>query len=145
MAPLSFFPWDSRNTYLTFPLLSSYTTTLPEAHAATAIDILEIVERSNDRRKRLERYQSISEETLRLEGFRVTGDAHILALEIGDEAKAINMARKLLQRNIFVLPARYPTVPLHRSILRIGVTALHEEKDIISFIDHVKEASEELE
>ncbi len=122
-----------------------YTTTLPEAHAATAIDILEIVERSNDRRKRLRDTSQFLKKRLRLEGFRVTGDAHILALEIGDEAKAINMARKLLQRNIFVLPARYPTVPLHRSILRIGVTALHEEKDIISFIDHVKEASEELE
>jgi 8-amino-7-oxononanoate synthase len=55
------------------------------------------------------------------------------------------MARKLLQRNIFVLPARYPTVPLHRSILRIGMTALHEEEDITSFIGHVKEASGELE
>ena len=29
-----------------------YTTTLPEAHAATAIDILEIIERSKDKRKR---------------------------------------------------------------------------------------------
>jgi 8-amino-7-oxononanoate synthase len=75
----------------------------------------------------------------------VTGDAHILALEVGDEAKAVNMARKLLQRNIFVLPARYPTVPLHRSILRISITALHEEEDIRTFIDHAKEASGELE
>jgi 7-keto-8-aminopelargonate synthetase-like enzyme len=36
-------------------------------------------------------------------------------------------------------------VPLRRSILRIGVTALHEEEDITSFIDHVKEASGEFE
>jgi len=43
------------------------------------------------------------------------------------------------------LPARYPTVPLHHSILRIGVTALHEKEDITSFVDHVKEASGALE
>ena len=121
-----------------------YTTTLPEAHAATAIDILEIIERSEDKRKRLRDASQSLKKGLLLEGFRVTGDAHILALEIGDEAKAANMARMLLRRNIFVLPARYPTVPLHHSILRIGVTALHEEEDITSFIQHVKEASGEL-
>jgi 8-amino-7-oxononanoate synthase len=122
-----------------------YTTTLPEAHAATSIDILQIIERSEDRRKHLRDVSEFLSNSLRLEGFRVTGDAHILALEIGDEAKAVNMARKLLQRNIFVLPARYPTVPLHRAILRISVTALHEDEDITSFINHVKEASGELE
>ena len=121
-----------------------YTTTLPEAHAATAIDILEIIERSEDMRKHLRDASQFLKEGLRLHGFRVTGDAHILALEIGDEAMAVNMARTLLQRNIFVLPARYPTVPLHRSILRIGVTALHEEEDIKTFIDRVKEVSGEL-
>ncbi|MGZ6238123.1 MAG: aminotransferase class I/II-fold pyridoxal phosphate-dependent enzyme [Syntrophales bacterium] len=122
-----------------------YTTTLPEAHAATAIDILETIEHSGDKRKQLRDISQFLKRSLRLEGFRVTGDAHILALEIGDETKAVNMARKLLQRKIFVLPARYPTVPLHRSILRIGVTALHEEEDITSFVNHVKEASAELE
>ncbi len=121
-----------------------YTTTLPEAHAATAIDILEIIARSEDKRKRLRDASQSLKKGLLLEGFRVTGDAHILALEIGDETKAVNMARMLLRRNIFVLPARYPTVPLHKSILRIGVTALHEEEDIASFIDHVREASGEL-
>jgi 8-amino-7-oxononanoate synthase len=121
-----------------------YTTTLPEAHAATAIDILEIIEGSEDRRKHLRDVSQLLKEGLSLHGFRVTGDAHILALEIGDEAKAANMARKLLQRNILVLPARYPTVPLHRAILRIGITALHEEEDIKTFIDHVKGASGEL-
>jgi 8-amino-7-oxononanoate synthase len=122
-----------------------YTTTLPEAHAATATDILEIIERSDDKRKRLRDTSQFLKKRLRFEGFRVTGDAHILALEVGDESKAANMARMLLQRNIFVLPARYPTVPLHKSILRIGVTALHDDADITSFIHNVKEASAELE
>jgi 8-amino-7-oxononanoate synthase len=121
-----------------------YTTTLPEAHAATAIDILEIVGRSEDRRRHLRDVSQFFKESLLLEGFRVTGDAHILAIEIGDEAKAVNTARKLLERNIFVLPARYPTVPLHRSILRIGVTALHEEEDIKTFIERIRAAGEEL-
>jgi 8-amino-7-oxononanoate synthase len=116
-----------------------YTTTLPEAHAATAIDILEIIEGSDDKRTRLKEVSRYLKEGLLQEGFRVSGDAHILALEIGDEDEAVRLSRGLLERNIFVLPARYPTVPLHRAILRIGITAMHEEKDAILFIDSVKE------
>jgi 8-amino-7-oxononanoate synthase len=81
---------------------------------------------------------------LRREGFSVFGDAHVLALEIGDEAAAVRVAKRLLEENIFVLPARYPTVPLHRAILRIGMTALHEEEDINLFIDRLKEVYNEI-
>ncbi|MGC9976809.1 MAG: pyridoxal phosphate-dependent aminotransferase family protein [Syntrophales bacterium] len=137
-------PFGFKEYLLNFSSPLIYTTTLPEAHAATAIDILEIVERSEDRRNHLRDVSQFLKEGLRLGGFRVTGNAHILALEIGDEAKAANMARKLLQKNIFVLPARYPTVPLHRSILRISITALHDEDDVKTFINCVKEASGEL-
>ena len=122
-----------------------YTTTLPEAHAATAIDILEIIERSEDKRKHLREISQFMKEGLRREGFQVSGDAHILAMEIGDEAKAVQLSRKLLEENIFVLPARYPTVPLHRSILRISITALFEEEDVTLFIDRVKEVYETLD
>jgi len=121
-----------------------YTTTLPEAHAATAIDILEIIEQCEDKRVRLREISQFMKEGLRCEGFFVSGDAHILALEIGDEAKAVRLSQGLLEKNIFVLPARYPTVPLHRAILRIGMTALHEEEDVSLFVDRVKDVNGQL-
>ena len=121
-----------------------YTTTLPEAHAATAIDILNIVEQSEDRRKHLRDISQRMKKDLQQEGFRVSGDAHILALMVGDEEKAVRLSRRLLENNIFVLPARYPTVPLTRAILRISITALLEEEDIRYFINCVKEASDGL-
>jgi 8-amino-7-oxononanoate synthase len=122
-----------------------YTTTLPEAHAATALEILKIIERSEDRRKVLRGISQYMKEGLRREGFQVTGDAHILALTVGDEEKAVRLSRKLLLNDIFVLPARYPTVPLSHAILRISLTALLEEEDVKSFIDHLKEANSEFE
>jgi 8-amino-7-oxononanoate synthase len=121
-----------------------YTTTLPEAHAATAIDVLEIIERSEDRRTHLQGISGYMREGLRREGFRVSGDAHILALTVGDEEKAVKLSRRLLENNIFVLPARYPTVPLSHAILRISITALLEEKDIKSFITCIKKANDEI-
>jgi 8-amino-7-oxononanoate synthase len=83
-------------------------------------------------------------EGLRRGGFHVSGDAHILALTVGDEEKAVKVSRRLLEHDIFVLPARYPTVPLGKAILRISITALLEEKDIKSFITCIKKANDEL-
>ncbi len=121
-----------------------YTTTLPEAHAATAIDILEIIERSEDRRAHVRGISGYMREGLRRGGFQVSGDAHILALTVGDEEKAVKVSRSLLEHDIFVLPARYPTVPLGKAILRISITALLEEKDITSFITCIKKANDEV-
>lgn len=112
-----------------------YTTTLPEAHAASSMDILEVISNCDDRRRNLRDVSRIMKERLIQEGFRVTGDAHILALEIGDEILAAETSRRLLERGIFVLPARYPTVPLGRAILRISMTAMHTEEDVECFVN----------
>jgi len=112
-----------------------YSTTLPEAHAASAIDLLQIISQCEDRRKHLRKISHAMKEGLRRNGFHVAGDAHILALEIGEEARAAAVSRNLLEKGIFVLPARYPTVPFGRAILRIGMNALHTEEDIDCFID----------
>lgn len=116
-----------------------YSTTLPEAHAATALAALQIVEASDDRRRNLHEASAGMKEGLIKNGFRVSGDAHILALEIGDETRAAALTQHLLEKNIFVLPARYPTVPLGRAILRISMTALHDKSDIELFIRTVME------
>jgi len=116
-----------------------YTTSLPEAHAASAIDLLEIISQCEKQRKHLSKISSLTKESLVYEGFCVKGDAHILAVEIGDESRALEISRKLLEKNIFVSPARYPTVPLHKAILRIGMTALHSDEDVRKLVSSLKE------
>jgi 8-amino-7-oxononanoate synthase len=112
-----------------------YSTTLPEAHAASAIDILEMVMQSQDKRSKLEDLSTRMKHGLQDKGYVVKGDAHILALEIGDENQAIVLSRKLFDRNIFVFPARYPTVPMGKAILRISLTAMHTQTDVAYFVD----------
>jgi 8-amino-7-oxononanoate synthase len=116
-----------------------YSTTLPEAHAASAIDILKIVAQSDDRREHLHHVSALMKQGLRDEGFTVYGDAHVLAVEIGDEDLAVSVAKMMHEKSIFVFPARYPTVPLHRAILRISMTALHDKNDVERFIKSLKE------
>ena len=119
-----------------------YTTSLPEAHAASTLDVLEAVQKSEPQRQHLDQLCRWLKAELTDAGFRVSGDAHILAVEIGREQSAVEAAGRLMDRGIFVLPARYPTVPLNRAILRISLTALHDRADGEHLVEALKEAHE---
>lgn len=107
-----------------------YTTSLPEAHAATTIDIIRLIETADDKREYLKKLSDFAKKTLHEKGFKTAGDAHILAIEIGDEEKTVQITKKLQNKNIFTFPARFPTVPLGKAIIRISLTSMHTEKDV---------------
>jgi 8-amino-7-oxononanoate synthase len=115
-----------------------YSTTLPEAHAASALDILEMVIAGDNARKNLQAVSRAMKERLLAQGLTVTGDAHIISWEVGSESRAAEISAELLARDIFVFPARYPTVPAGRALLRIGMTALHTEEDVQHFLRCLK-------
>ncbi|MDO8785558.1 MAG: aminotransferase class I/II-fold pyridoxal phosphate-dependent enzyme, partial [Syntrophales bacterium] len=93
---------------------------------------------ADDDRRRLREISRIMKESLCAEGLAVKGDAHIISWEIGDEKAAVEMSRELLVRDIFVVPVRYPTAPLGKAIIRIGMTALHTEEDVKFFLESLK-------
>lgn len=138
----AFMSEEVKTYLLNFSSPQIYTTSLPEAHAASAMDVLEMVARSDAQRHHLADFSRWMKMELKVAGFRVSGDAHILAVEIGDEQSAVSMARHLLTRGIFVLPARYPTVPLNRAILRISLTALHDQDDGRFLVEALREFNE---
>jgi 8-amino-7-oxononanoate synthase len=133
---------EIKSYLLNFSSPQIYTTTLPEAHAASTLDVLEAVSQSGPQRRHLVQLSGWLKAELRGAGFRVSGDAHILAVEIGREQSAVDLAQSLLAKGIFVLPARYPTVPLNRAILRISLTALHTEADGDILVKALKESYE---
>ncbi len=108
-----------------------YTTSLPEAHAAATIDILQLIEQADDKREHLQNISNFAKATLENKGFKVAGDAHILAIEIGDEEKTVKITKELQKKHIFTFPARFPTVPLGKAIIRISLTSMHSKEDIL--------------
>ena len=132
-------PAELKAYLLNFSSPQIYTTALPEAHAVSALNILELVAGAEDRRRHLTQVSARLRRDLALEGFDVTGDAHILAVQIGEAQKALDTAHKLMTRGIFVLPARFPTVPMHKAILRISLTAEHQPEDLDYFVRSLKE------
>jgi 8-amino-7-oxononanoate synthase len=133
-------PAVAREYLFNFSPALIYSTTLPEAHAASTIDLLELVERSSGARRALRDISGIMREKLSNIGLPVGGDAHIITVQIGDEQSAVRISKGLLQQGIFVFSARYPTVPMGRAILRISMTAFHDEKDVSTLVDALKES-----
>lgn len=124
-----------RDYLLNFAAPLIYSTALPEAHARSAADILAIIEASDEKREHLHTISRLLQHTLRDADFTVQGEAHILAVDIGDEKKALALSEALYEQGFFVFPARFPTVPLGRAILRISLTSMHEKEHIHQLAD----------
>jgi 8-amino-7-oxononanoate synthase len=106
-----------------------YTTALPPWHGDMVLEMLQRVRDADDRRDHLRRLGDAARALLG-EVMPVRGDAHILALEVGDEAKSLALAEALRREGVLVFPARYPTVPLGQAILRVNLTSEHAQTDV---------------
>ncbi len=60
-------------------------------------------------------------------------ESPITPLMIRNDEKTLFIARKLLERGIYVVPAIYPAVKLNDSRFRVNVTAQHEIEDLDFF------------
>jgi len=116
-----------------------YSTTLPEAHAATTLDALKLIEKSDGKRNHVRQISLYMKKELAHAGFEGAGDAQILYIRIGDAARSRDLSESLMDKGFYVFPARYPTVPIGKAILRISLTALHTEEDVDALVQALKE------
>jgi 8-amino-7-oxononanoate synthase len=133
-------PRELKTYLLNFSSPQIYTTTLPEAHGASALDVLELAAAADGPRSHLADLSAWLRRSLAGEGYDVLGDAHILAVRVGDESTAVGLARYLNTQGIFLLPARFPTVPLGNAILRVSLNSMLRQEDLEFFVRKLKEA-----
>lgn len=115
-----------------------YTTALPLFHYELAEFLLEKIARMDPERAYLKELSAYSRELLLSLGLPVKGDAHILAVRIGGEARAVEAAAELRKEGFYVFAARYPTTPYNRALLRIGLTADHDEDDVKALSERLR-------
>ena len=116
-----------------------YTTGLPKFHYDISEMILSRVSEMDEERLKLAKLSSYAKNKLEEMDLNVKGDAHILSIVIGDEQITLDIAEKLWTEGIYVFPARYPTTPYNKALIRLGITINHDESDIEHVVSKIRE------
>jgi 5-aminolevulinate synthase len=109
-----------------------FTTSLPPAICAAAVQSIQLLQNGTALRERLHQNVQQLRQVLQAYGIPYGGhDSHITPVHIGDAARCKQMADRLLHGyGLYLQPVNYPTVPLGEACLRIVVTAKHTLADM---------------
>jgi 8-amino-7-oxononanoate synthase len=114
-----------------------YSTAPPPLLAAALICALDLVEKEPWRRERLQAMTRFAADQLRGQiGEPVRfGGSQIIPILLGEDARALAVARQMQNEGFDVRAIRPPTVPQGSARLRMSLNAMHSESDIASFTD----------
>jgi 8-amino-7-oxononanoate synthase len=104
------------------------------AAAAAAHAAIEFIQSANGEKRRKILWQRIEKlnSTLKIKNSKLS--SAIIPILIGNETKAVELAAKLREQNIFIPAIRYPTVARGAARLRMTLTASHSSEDISQLI-----------
>ena len=116
-----------------------YSTSLPPAAAAAALEAFKIIEAEPWRRDHVLALGAWLRERLTAAGFDVGPSAGpIMPVILGDVDKTVALAGRLRELGLFIPAIRPPTVPEGTARLRISLSAAHTESDIDSLTDAIQ-------
>jgi len=112
-----------------------FATALPPVLCAAAQEALDVIEKESGLRKKLWDNIAKAHHGLTRLGFSMTNpESAILPVILGDEKKAVEASKKLLERGLFIPAVRFPTVPKGKARLRVTVSAAHSSQEIEKLI-----------
>ncbi len=96
-----------------------------------SIAALELVEKRDDLRQKLEENSKYFRAKMSAIGFHLAGKGHpIIPVMIGDAKLATQMADELLKEGIYVMGFSFPVVPQNQARIRTQMSAAHSTQDI---------------
>ncbi len=118
-----------------------FTTALPPSVIGSVIAGISILEMDNTRIKTLNKNAGYFRNRLRREGFNILDTkTQIIPLIVGENGKAIQVSKFLMQNGIFALPIRPPTIPINTARVRFSITAVHSKEELGYTIEIIKKA-----
>jgi len=110
--------------------------------ARAAIDVLT---RSSELVDRLHENVTWFREAIVSAGFAVLpGDHAIVAVMVGDEERAAELATRIRQRGVLVVAFSFPVVPRGEARIRVQISAEHSRADLEDAVNAFRAAGEEL-
>ena len=108
-----------------------FSNTLAPSIAATSIHVLDMLQGSDELRRRLRDNAAFFRGEMMTLGFRlVPGEHPIVPIMLGEAKVASELSRKLLERGIYVIGFSFPVVPEGKARIRVQLSAAHSAQHI---------------
>ncbi len=122
-----------------------FSNTMAPAVVAGSLKVLELIENDTTRREKLFRNTKLFAEKIKEIGLDVIdGGTPIIPIMLYDEHKAVEMAKRMMEKGVYVVAFSYPVVPKGKARIRTQLSAALEEEDILYIVKCFKEVKEEL-
>jgi glycine C-acetyltransferase len=122
-----------------------FSNSLPPPIAAVTLEVLQLLQRSDERRRRLLENTAWFRGQMSTQGFNILAGEHpIVPIMIGEARTAVQLAERLLQKGIYVVAFSYPVVPRQCARIRVQLSAAHSREDLALAVRGFAEARAEL-
>ena len=123
-----------------------FSNTLAPAIAGASIEMLNMLEESTALRDHLEEVTGYYRQLLVENGFDIIPGAHpCVPVMLYDEKLAVEYARRMMEKGVYVVAFSYPVVPKGRARIRTQVCASHTKEDVAFAVECFKQVRAELE
>jgi len=108
-----------------------FSNTLAPSIASASLKVIDLVEKADDRRERLQSNSRHFREKMEALGFNlIPGNHPIIPIMLGDAKVAQEFAAKMLNEGVYVIGFSYPVVPQGKARIRTQMCANHTEQDL---------------
>lgn len=122
-----------------------FSNTLAPAIAASTLEVLCMLTESTVLRDRLEENTKYFRTGMKGLGFDIPESDHPIApIMLYDARKAQEMAKRMLEKGVYVIGFFYPVVPKDKARIRVQISAVHSKGDLDFAMKAFKECREEM-
>ena len=122
-----------------------FSNTLAPAVAAGSVKVLEMISNDLSIREKLFNNTKLFAQKIKEIGLQVIdGGTPIIPIMLYDEHKAAEMAKRMMEKGVYVVAFSYPVVPRGKARIRTQMSAALNEEDINYIVKCFKEVKEEM-
>lgn len=122
-----------------------FSNTLAPAVASGSIKVLELIENDFSMREKLFDNTKLFAEKIKEIGLDVMdGGTPIIPVMLYDEHKAVEMAKRMMEKGVYVVPFSYPVVPKGKARIRTQLSAALSKQDILYIVDCFRQVKEDM-
>ncbi len=108
-------------------------------------EFIELIENDFSRREKLFSNTKLFAEKIKSIGLDVMDNGTpIIPVMLYDEHKAVEMAKRMMEKGVYVVAFSYPVVPKGKARIRTQLSAALSEEDILYIVDCFKQVKEEM-